>query len=147
MASTKLYATHVYCQVSTRLIDVPLPISTARPRPRRLPLPDRRQITSTMENVGVLRQWFERVDSNHTGNITALQLQVLFPFCSSFPLYQNPNLFLLFPPFFSCPNLTLALKFSPSTCFGSKIADQRALADGNLDFPLSIVQQMIRFSS
>ncbi|XP_010943921.1 uncharacterized protein [Elaeis guineensis] len=48
-----------------------------------------------MENVGVLREWFGRVDSNHTGNITAPQLQ-------------------------------------------------RALAVGNLDFPLSIVQQMIR---
>ncbi|XP_038974051.1 LOW QUALITY PROTEIN: sorcin-like [Phoenix dactylifera] len=44
--------------------------------------------------LGVLREWFERVDSSHTGNITALQLQRwLF---------------------------------------------------GNLNFPLSIVQQMIR---
>lgn len=48
-----------------------------------------------MENAGVLREWFELVDSNHTGNITAPQLQ-------------------------------------------------RALAVGNLDIPLSIVQQMIR---
>ncbi|ONK55904.1 uncharacterized protein A4U43_C10F2150 [Asparagus officinalis] len=48
-----------------------------------------------MENTSTLREWFHRVDSNNTGNITAPQLQ-------------------------------------------------RALAVGNLRFPLSIVQQMIR---
>ncbi|THU67091.1 hypothetical protein C4D60_Mb05t21000 [Musa balbisiana] len=48
-----------------------------------------------MENATVLREWFERVDSNRSGNITALQLQ-------------------------------------------------GALSVGNLDFSLSIVQQMIR---
>ncbi|RWW35463.1 hypothetical protein BHE74_00059604 [Ensete ventricosum] len=48
-----------------------------------------------MENAVVLREWFERVDSNRSGNITALQLQ-------------------------------------------------GALSVGNLDFSLSIVQQMIR---
>ncbi|CAD5171534.1 unnamed protein product, partial [Musa acuminata subsp. malaccensis] len=50
---------------------------------------------SGMENAAVLREWFERVDSNRSGNITALQLQ-------------------------------------------------GALSVGNLDFSLSIVQQMIR---
>ncbi|CAL9161815.1 unnamed protein product, partial [Musa hybrid cultivar] len=50
---------------------------------------------SAMENAAVLREWFERVDSNRSGNITALQLQ-------------------------------------------------GALSVGNLDFSLSIVQQMIR---
>ncbi|XP_020094514.1 peflin-like isoform X1 [Ananas comosus] len=48
-----------------------------------------------MENIGVLREWFDRVDSDHTGNVAAPQLQ-------------------------------------------------RALAVGNLNFPLSVVQQMIR---
>ncbi|URE01914.1 hypothetical protein MUK42_02688 [Musa troglodytarum] len=48
-----------------------------------------------MENAAVLREWFERVDSNRSGNITAVQLQ-------------------------------------------------GALSVGNLDFSLSIVQQMIR---
>lgn len=48
-----------------------------------------------MENVAVLREWFDRVDAARTGNITSPQLQ-------------------------------------------------SALAVGNLDFPLSIVQQMIR---
>lgn len=48
-----------------------------------------------MENAAALREWFQRVDSNNTGNITAPQLQ-------------------------------------------------RALGVGNLDFSLSIVQQMIR---
>ncbi|XP_072960031.1 uncharacterized protein [Typha angustifolia] len=48
-----------------------------------------------MENGGALREWFDRVDSNHTGNVTAPQLQ-------------------------------------------------SALAVGNLNFTLSIVQQMIR---
>lgn len=47
-----------------------------------------------MENVEVLREWFQRVDSNNTGNITAPQLKSAF-------------------------------------------------AVGNLEFPLSIVQQMI----
>lgn len=38
-----------------------------------------------MENIGVLREWFDRVDSDHTGNVAAPQLQVhlLSP--------QNPN--------------------------------------------------------
>ncbi|KAJ6708265.1 PEFLIN [Salix viminalis] len=48
-----------------------------------------------MENKTILREWFERVDSEKTGNITATQLQ-------------------------------------------------SALAVGNLEFPLSVVQQMIR---
>ncbi|XP_061977945.1 uncharacterized protein LOC133698867 isoform X1 [Populus nigra] len=48
-----------------------------------------------MENKTILRQWFERVDSEKTGNITATQLK-------------------------------------------------SALAVGNLEFPLSVVQQMIR---
>lgn len=48
-----------------------------------------------MENSAILRQWFDRVDSDKTGSITAPQLR-------------------------------------------------SALAVGNLDFPLSIVQQMIR---
>ncbi|KAL6649148.1 hypothetical protein ACP70R_013372 [Stipagrostis hirtigluma subsp. patula] len=48
-----------------------------------------------MENAVVLREWFDRVDTGRTGNITAAQLQ-------------------------------------------------SALAVGNLDFPLSVVQQMIR---
>ncbi|KAJ3681967.1 hypothetical protein LUZ60_014540 [Juncus effusus] len=48
-----------------------------------------------MENTVVLREWFDRVDSDHTGNVTAPQLQ-------------------------------------------------RALSVGNLNFPISIVQQMIR---
>ncbi|KAJ7967080.1 Calcium-dependent protein kinase SK5 [Quillaja saponaria] len=48
-----------------------------------------------MENTTILREWFEQVDSEKTGSITALQLK-------------------------------------------------RALAVGNLDFPLSVVQQMIR---
>ncbi|KAJ0969653.1 hypothetical protein J5N97_022530 [Dioscorea zingiberensis] len=48
-----------------------------------------------MDNSAVLREWFQRVDSNSTGNITAPQLKSAF-------------------------------------------------AVGNLEFPLSIVQQMIR---
>ncbi|KAJ6937530.1 sorcin [Populus alba x Populus x berolinensis] len=48
-----------------------------------------------MENKMILREWFERVDSEKTGNITATQLK-------------------------------------------------SALAVGNLEFPLSVVQQMIR---
>ncbi|KDP42026.1 hypothetical protein JCGZ_03089 [Jatropha curcas] len=48
-----------------------------------------------MDNTAILREWFERVDSEKTGNITAAQLK-------------------------------------------------SALAVGNLQFPLSIVQQMIR---
>ncbi|KAF3321126.1 sorcin-like isoform X1 [Carex littledalei] len=48
-----------------------------------------------MDNSVVLREWFDRVDSSRTGNVTASQLQ-------------------------------------------------SALAVGNLNFPLSIVQQMIR---
>ncbi|KAJ6897286.1 hypothetical protein NC651_023219 [Populus alba x Populus x berolinensis] len=48
-----------------------------------------------MENTSMLREWFERVDSEKTGNITATQLK-------------------------------------------------SALAVGNLEFPLSVVQQMIR---
>ncbi|XP_052308310.1 uncharacterized protein LOC18098138 isoform X2 [Populus trichocarpa] len=48
-----------------------------------------------MENKTILREWFERVDSEKTGNITATQLK-------------------------------------------------SALAVGNLEFPLSVVQQMIR---
>ncbi|KAJ6986187.1 sorcin-like [Populus alba x Populus x berolinensis] len=48
-----------------------------------------------MENTSMLREWFERVDSEKTGNITATQLKC-------------------------------------------------ALAVGNLEFPLSVVQQMIR---
>ncbi|KAH7663535.1 Ca2+-binding protein EF-Hand protein [Dioscorea alata] len=48
-----------------------------------------------MDNAAVLREWFQRVDSNGTGNITAPQLK-------------------------------------------------SALAVGNLDFSISIVQQMIR---
>ncbi|KAL5562359.1 hypothetical protein UlMin_032106 [Ulmus minor] len=48
-----------------------------------------------MENTAVLREWFEVVDSNKTGNITASQLK-------------------------------------------------RAFSVGNLEFPLTIVQQMIR---
>uniref|UniRef100_A0A2P2L5B2 EF-hand domain-containing protein n=2 Tax=Rhizophora mucronata TaxID=61149 RepID=A0A2P2L5B2_RHIMU len=48
-----------------------------------------------MENPSILREWFDRVDSERTGNITAIQLK-------------------------------------------------RALAVGNLEFSLSVVQQMIR---
>ncbi|KAJ8774165.1 hypothetical protein K2173_009596 [Erythroxylum novogranatense] len=48
-----------------------------------------------MENTAILREWFDRVDSDGTGSITATQLK-------------------------------------------------SALAVGNLEFPLSIVQQMIR---
>ncbi|KAJ0010032.1 hypothetical protein Pint_34110 [Pistacia integerrima] len=48
-----------------------------------------------MENAVILREWYDRVDSEKTGNITAAQLKC-------------------------------------------------ALAVGNLDFPLSVVQQMIR---
>ncbi|KAI4350222.1 hypothetical protein L6164_004695 [Bauhinia variegata] len=48
-----------------------------------------------MENTTILREWFDRVDSDKTGSITALQLK-------------------------------------------------SALAVGNLEFPLSVVQQMIR---
>ncbi|GMH16330.1 hypothetical protein Nepgr_018171 [Nepenthes gracilis] len=48
-----------------------------------------------MENAAVLREWFDRVDSERTGSITATQLK-------------------------------------------------KALSVGNLDFPLSVVQQMIR---
>ncbi|KAF8405533.1 hypothetical protein HHK36_010440 [Tetracentron sinense] len=51
-----------------------------------------------MENTSILKEWFERVDSDKTGNITAPQLK-------------------------------------------------RALTVGNLDFPLSVVQQMIRYFS
>jgi hypothetical protein len=32
-----------------------------------------------MENAVVLREWFDRVDAAHTGNITAPQLQVCLP--------------------------------------------------------------------
>ena len=31
-----------------------------------------------MENTAVLREWFDRVDSDKTGSITALQLKVFF---------------------------------------------------------------------
>ncbi|KAJ0489891.1 putative EF-hand domain-containing protein [Helianthus annuus] len=48
-----------------------------------------------MSNMQVLKDWFDRVDSDKTGSITAIQLQ-------------------------------------------------RALAVGNLQFPITIVQQMIR---
>lgn len=48
-----------------------------------------------MENSAILKQWFDRVDAEKTGNITAIQLQ-------------------------------------------------RALAVGNLNFSLSVVEQMIR---
>ncbi|KAL5791335.1 hypothetical protein ACOSQ2_006223 [Xanthoceras sorbifolium] len=48
-----------------------------------------------MENTAILREWFDRVDSERTGSITAAQLKSAF-------------------------------------------------AIGNLDFPLSVVQQMIR---
>ncbi|XP_022140738.1 sorcin-like isoform X1 [Momordica charantia] len=48
-----------------------------------------------MENTGILKEWFDRVDSEKSGSVTAPQLQ-------------------------------------------------KALAVGNLNFPLSIVQQMIR---
>ncbi|KAI9128500.1 hypothetical protein K1719_001493 [Acacia pycnantha] len=48
-----------------------------------------------MENTAILREWFDRVDSDRSGNITALQLK-------------------------------------------------RALSVGNLEFSLSVVQQMIR---
>ncbi|XP_077231240.1 uncharacterized protein LOC143864229 isoform X2 [Tasmannia lanceolata] len=48
-----------------------------------------------MENTAILKEWFERVDTNNTGNITVPQLK-------------------------------------------------RALAVGNLEFSLSVVQQMIR---
>ncbi|XP_024991072.1 sorcin-like isoform X2 [Cynara cardunculus var. scolymus] len=48
-----------------------------------------------MANIGVLQEWFDRVDSDKSGNITAVQLQ-------------------------------------------------RALAVGNLQFPITIVQQMVR---
>uniref|UniRef100_A0A5B7BAK1 Putative sorcin-like n=1 Tax=Davidia involucrata TaxID=16924 RepID=A0A5B7BAK1_DAVIN len=48
-----------------------------------------------MENTAILREWFERVDSEKTGSITAIQLK-------------------------------------------------RALSVGNLEFSLSVVQQMIR---
>ncbi|KAG7978435.1 hypothetical protein I3843_05G082900 [Carya illinoinensis] len=54
-----------------------------------------RETDREMENTAILREWFERVDSEKTGNITA-------------PLLK------------------------------------RALAVGNLEFPLSVVQQMIR---
>eukprot|EP00268_Persea_americana_P005417 TRINITY_DN11811_c0_g2_i2.p1 TRINITY_DN11811_c0_g2~~TRINITY_DN11811_c0_g2_i2.p1 ORF type:complete len:189 (+),score=31.06 TRINITY_DN11811_c0_g2_i2:59-568(+) len=48
-----------------------------------------------MENTAILREWFDRVDSDHTGNISAPQLK-------------------------------------------------RAFAAGNLEFSISVVQQMIR---
>ncbi|KAK1591631.1 hypothetical protein Q3G72_010666 [Acer saccharum] len=48
-----------------------------------------------MDNTAILREWFDRVNSDRTGNITAAQLKSAF-------------------------------------------------AIGNLDFPLSVVQQMIR---
>jgi hypothetical protein len=40
--------------------------------------PSRGQQTE-MENAVLLREWFDRVDADRTGNITAPQLQVCFP--------------------------------------------------------------------
>ncbi|KAF8406701.1 hypothetical protein HHK36_008793 [Tetracentron sinense] len=89
-----------------------------------------------MENTAILKEWFERVDSDKTGNIAAPQLKVLlFKLPSYFPFFPNPNLNFLFSLFGFFPDPDL---------FFDTIDDQRVLAVGNLEFPLSVVQQMIR---
>lgn len=127
-------------QASFHAFDLPLPINTTRPTPRLL-----RRLLPRWRTLG----FCESGSSGLTPATPATSplFSFRFSFSSAPPSpYQNPNLFLFFAHFFSCPNLSLDLNFRRSTCFGSKIGDQRALAVGNLNFPLSIVQQMIRFS-
>ena len=92
-----------------------------------------------MENTAMLKDWFERVDSEKTGTITAPQLKVLLlllllqsPFC----LFQFPKIPL--------SSLSFALKKKTTTFDLFSQFDQSALSVGNLEFSLSVVQQMIR---
>ncbi|KAG7010818.1 hypothetical protein SDJN02_27614 [Cucurbita argyrosperma subsp. argyrosperma] len=79
-----------------------------------------------MENTGILKEWFDRVDSEKSGSIIAPQLQV-------------DLLVFLIQRFYP-----LRLKVPIVDKISGFLHDQNALAVGNLNFPLSIVQQMIR---
>lgn len=80
-----------------------------------------------MENTGILKEWFDRVDSEKSGSIIAPQLQV-------------DLLLFLIQRFYP-----LRLKVPIVDKISGFFHDQNALAVGNLNFPVSIVQQMIRF--
>jgi hypothetical protein len=84
-----------------------------------------------MEKAVVLREWFDRVDAGRTGNITAPQLQVRFH-SILVSAASSPN---------STPTNSHLLE---ELTANYRTAHQNALAVGNLDFPLSVVQQMIR---
>ena len=76
-----------------------------------------------MEKRGaILQEWFDRVDSEKSGSITAVQLKVGLNELLVLMICGESNINLLF----------------------SLISYQTALAVGNLEFPLSVVQQMIR---
>lgn len=87
-----------------------------------------------MENRTILSEWFDRVDSQKTGNITAAQLKVQ---CFLLPLFlflQTHN----WTELFICDINYWFIVYIRSD-------DQSALAVGNLNFSLSVVQQMIRY--
>lgn len=73
----------------------------------------------------VLREWFDRVDSEKSGSITALQLKVIdLVLLIEFAIHINYYYY----------NYNSVIGFD----------NQTALAVGNLEFPLSVVEQMIR---
>jgi len=74
-----------------------------------------------MENRVILQEWFDRVDSEKSGSITAVQLKVRW-------VVWFELLVVII-----CGDL-IVYSYSYQT----------ALAVGNLEFPLSVVQQMIR---
>lgn len=85
-----------------------------------------------MEKTAILKEWFDRVDSDKTGSITAIQLKVF-----SFPAYlcrlllyyyRNVNQFVVL----------CACLFTDGLC------EQSVFDIGNLEFPISVVEQMIR---
>ncbi|KAL0292939.1 UNVERIFIED_CONTAM: hypothetical protein Sradi_6965500 [Sesamum radiatum] len=84
-----------------------------------------------MENRAILREWFDRVDSQRTGNITASQLKV------QLLLFQSALLSLK-----STANFLYVMMSNFVYLDG-----QNAFAVGNLHFPVSVVQQMIRCST
>ena len=77
------------------------------------------------KRVAILQEWFDRVDSEKSGSITAVQLKVGLNELLVLMICGESNINLLF----------------------SLISYQTALAVGNLEFPLSVVQQMIRWPS
>lgn len=121
--------------ISALLPSSPLywPALRSSPRACGFPVPTPRR-GQEMENAVVLREWFDRVDAGRTGNITAAQLQVRSPLRHS-----------LHPPIRSTVRGAECWSLTRSNRLGSH-HHQGALAVGNLNFPISVVQQMIRSS-